>query len=385
MDILMISTFPPRRCGIGDYTADLVRELAENKDVRIRVLTYQDGIGAGTSYQNGFEISRQLKNRTSPRSMDSLLKQSGADLVHLQSSSFLHRPSLSAAIAQTCAVPLVTTVHDTPGSWRLFYTIPALREVYRKSARLITHSQGVSRILLEFHDIEDDRLVRIPYGVDTMRYHPAADGGEIRNIYGLGDKRIVLFFGFLRPGKGLESLLMAWSKIEHRYPEALLVIAGGIPDRPRRFALFLRSEKDYPRRLQELVRRLDIEERILFTDYVPKARVPGLLAMADMVVLPYEGNPSQSDSLYKALSCGTPIIATGVQGFREMLEEGKDTILFPPKDFNALADSMDILLGDSARALEMGKCARRKVEEHHDLSVVAKKMLKIYSDTLEEG
>ena len=165
----------------------------------------------------------------------------------------------------------------------------------------------------------------------------------------------------------------------------MLVIGGGIPDKPRRFALLLRSEKDYPARLRRLARSLAVEKRVLFTDYVPEANVPELLAMASIVVLPYQGNPTQSDALYKALSCGTPIIATRHQGFQEVLEEGKDSLLFPPKDVTALGNALDDLLADSSKALEMGKSARSKVERRYDLSNLADRMIEVYTSAIENG
>ena len=380
MDVLMISTFPPRRCGIGDYTADLVSELASNGGLQIGILTYRDGVSVELESRNTFEISRELETRTTPARILSLLKRSGADLVHLQSSSFLHHRSVNTAVARACPVPLVTTVHDTPGSLRIFYAIPSLRKLYRNSSRLITHSQGVSETLTGFHDIEGSRIVHIPMGVDTGRYHPGANGTEIRSKYDLRQKRIILFFGFLRPGKGLEILLRAWSLVQQSHSDSLLVIAGGIPTEARRYSFLSENEVNYPNRLQGLARQLGIGRRIVFTDYVPEQLVPGLMAAAEFVVLPYGGAPSQSAALLKALSSGKPVIATKTAGFQEYLEGGEDAILVSQGDVEALASSIALLLEDSDLARDMGSQARQKALKNHDWSLVAKKTSSTYQE-----
>ncbi len=382
MDVLMVSTFPPCRCGIGDYTADLVSELAKDGEVGVKVLTYDDNLGAQIEPRDGVEISRDLERRITPKRLSSMLRQSGAGLVHLQSSTFLHRPSLNSAIARACSVPMVTTVHDTPGSWRVFYTIPSLRKIYKKSSRLIVHSQGVSETLTGFHNIESRRIVQIPLGVNTARYHPGASDSECRDRYSLDHARIILFFGFLRPGKGLQSLLKAWSLVHKSHPDSVLVIAGGVPSKARRYAFLFRDEASYSNRLRKLARQLGLESSIVFTDYVPEELVPGLLAAAEMVVLPYMGGPSQSTALLKALSSGKPIVATKTAGFQEFLESGENAILVSRGDVESLARSIGLLMEDSDLARDLGRGARRTAKKDYDWPLVAERIRDTYQEML---
>ncbi len=379
MNVTLISTFPPRRCGIGDYTADLARALALRNGIRVQVLTYPDVVSWDIASYDGIEVCRKLETGIGPRQMSSLLQSLQPDLIHFQSSSFLHHSSLNASVARGCDGPLVTTVHDTPRSWRVLYTIPSLRKVYQRSCRLITHSRGVSTILSEFHGIQDDKIVKIPHGVDTKTFHSGANGNEVRRRHGLEGKRIVLFFGFLRPGKGLETLLAAWNRIEDVNRDAVLVIAGGIQTHTKRYALLLGKESSYPKKLRDLAYRLNIGMRILFTGYVPEELVPGLLAAAEVVVLPYEECYSQSGPLHKALSCGRAVIATRVSGFEELLEDGRNAILVPPSDAESLAQSLNLLLSDSTLSRELGRRARALAEECLSWSQVAQRTLQIYS------
>lgn len=385
MKALMISTFPPRRCGIGDYSADLAAQIAKRDRLELSVLTYNEGRGGPADAENGVEVSRRLDRKVSRSRMARLLLEANPDLVHLQSSSFLHHPSVNNALSQVCEVPLVTTVHDTPNSWRLFYTIPSLRRVYESTAGLITHAPHTTETLAEFHGVQMPRVTEIPHGVDTARYRPGVTQSEARERYSLEEELIVLYFGFLRPGKGLGVLLRAWSKIRHMHPEAVLMIAGGVPSVPKRYGASLQSESNYPRKLRRLARRLRIANQVTFTGYVPEELVPSLLAAAELVVLPYTRGPSQSGPLHKAVSSGKAVIGTRVLGFERLLGDGRNGMLVPPKDVDALAGAISALLDDETQRRRLGANARLMAERGLDWSRVATQTHRVYSQAMELG
>jgi len=372
MRVLWVTTFPPRRCGIGDYASDLASQISRNRDPELRIVTYPDGVGEGVARENGFDVSRSLGGASPNGKLAAEIRSFDPDLLHLQSASFLHRPSVNEAVA-ACEVPLITTVHDTPGSWRAFRVLRGLRRVYERSRRLLVHSPEVGRILSGLHAVDADRIVTLPHGVDLDKYSPHAPTGDALRNFGLSGRRIVLFFGFVRPGKGLETLLRAWQRIEASHPDTVLVLAGGIPSDPRRYHLLLKNEADYPRELMSLAAALGISDRLLSTGYVP-----GLLASSEVVVLPYVNAIHQSGPLHKSLAAGRAIVATNIGGFRELLENGKDSILVPPGEPGPLADAIGGLLDDLARASDIAGRAREKAEKSLSWSVAANRTLEIY-------
>jgi len=383
MKVALVSTYPPRRCGIGDFTAAYASELARASDgVEVGVLTYPDGMGAGAGAMNGVEILRDLDPRSSPRQFAALIERLAPDVVHLQSSTFLHRPSLNSAIAEGCIPPLVTTIHDTPQSWRLFYTIPSLRQVYAKSRLLIAHSLQVSQTLSEFHKIDPGRIVMIPLGVDTSRFHPTVDCEDAIRSYELEGKNIVLYFGFLRKGKGIEVLLRAWSRVKDAHPDTVLVLAGGTPTAARRSGLLLHDETAYPLQLRVLAQNLGLGESVRFTGFVPDGLVPQLLAAAAIVVLPYLGRVSQSGPLLQALSSGRPVIASRLQGFQSLIQDGRNGMLCPPGDDLALSNAMDRLLREPSLAEELGRHAREYAETNLAWPIIADRMTDLYAEAV---
>src|SRR3990170_252306 len=378
MKVLWVTTFPPRRCGIGDYAADLADALTKTEDLHLRVLTYRDGLSTGVTRTNGFEVSRALGGTVSARGLKSEIRTFEPDIVHLQSASFLHPPGVNGSLADSCEVPLVTTVHDTPSSWRVFHVIPGLRKIYKKTSCFLVHSRAVARTMSIFQGIDEGKVVEIAHGVDLDRYSPRSPRGEVLGRYGLEGQRIILFFGFVRPGKGLETLLEAWKKVESSFADAILVVAGGVPTEAMRYHLLLKSEARYPARIRRLTSQLGLSNRVVFTGYVPGLLVPGLLAAAEIVVLPYEGGVSQSGPLHKALASGCAIVATNVPGFQALLDDGNCGVLVPPQNPDALAEAIRTLLEDRVKARALGRQARETAENSLGWSTIAARTFGIY-------
>jgi glycosyltransferase involved in cell wall biosynthesis len=152
------------------------------------------------------------------------------------------------------------------------------------------------------------------------------------------DAPVALFFGLLRPYKGLDLLIEAFAGVARRLPAARLLISGA----PRRPLGPLR------RAVAEagLTPRVDLEPR-----YLDPEEAVDRFAAADVVVLPYLA-ASQSGVLGDALGYARAVVATRVGGLPEMVEDGSSGRLVPPGDAGALAAALGDLLAapDLARA-----------------------------------
>jgi glycosyltransferase involved in cell wall biosynthesis len=356
----MVTTYPPRRCGIGDYARELSEALAQ-EDVTVDVLTYrEEGAPEETSRQNP-AVHRVLLRGEGGRSLWKKIRGLSPQIIHLQSSSFLHGRLFHTFPLFKDGTPLITTVHDAPASLRLFHIFPFLGYFYHRSDGLIVHSRSVKRSLVDFFRVEESRIVELPHGVDIERYRPDLPLEEFRRRKGIEGKFVLLFLGFLRPGKGIETLLEAYRETLPHLGESRLVIAGGVPGIPKRYRLGQKSEAGYPQRLRDLADRMGLSAYVLFPGYVPEEEMPLWLASADLVVFPYLG-ASQSGPLHRALAAGRPIIATDVGGLSEVLEEGTSGCLVPPKDPHHLARMILRLSSDPGLRARLGREARRKAE-----------------------
>lgn len=380
MNICMISTFPPHRCGVGDYTSDLCKALAKC-GIEIDVLTYtEQGAPINEELSNGLRVHRLLKRSDGDTKVWSIIQMLQPKIIHFQSTTFLHARRINVFAKHIKNIPIITTVHDSPTSWRLFHVIPFLRYIYRKSDKIIVHTNQTAATLIKFHSVQPEKIVTLPHGVDTKKYRPEVNPNEFRCRYNLKGCFVILFFGFIRPGKGLEYLIDAFREVSYKIPHARLVIAGDVPQDRKRYLFGLKSEANYIRVVKKAIKNAAIENKVIFTGYVPEEDVPMCLASADVIIFPYLG-ASQSGPMHKALGSGCIIIATEVGGNAELIENGITGILVPPKDSDAIAKQVLKLYENNVTSIELRRNARKMAEEM-SWDNIATKTIKIYKEVI---
>lgn len=140
------------------------------------------------------------------------------------------------------------------------------------------------------------------------------------------DKKIILFFGYIREYKGLEFLIKAMPKILEKCKDAYLLIVGEFYDK---------SEKYY-----NLVNQLKIEDSVKFIpEFVPNEDIGLYYTSSDLVVLPYN-SATQSGVLNIAYGFKKPVVVTNVGGLPELVEEGKTGFIAEPKNPDSIAENV---------------------------------------------
>jgi glycosyltransferase involved in cell wall biosynthesis len=197
----------------------------------------------------------------------------------------------------------------------------------RRGDALIVHSEQDRYKLLAL--LPKARIVKAgiptykPVGPQTS----APDTARLRHELAIpSGAPVLLFFGFVRPYKGLEYLIQAMPRIRQRLPDAHLVVAGE----------FWSSREFYERFAEEF----DARDSIRFVDrYVPNEELHPYFALADVVVLPYI-SATQSAVVPLAFGFNRPVITTRVGGLAEVVREGVNGLIVPPQDEAALADAV---------------------------------------------
>jgi len=231
--------------------------------------------------------------------------------------------------------------------------------------------------LVMSESVEADLRQRVPAAVWRRVPHPVYSQyattlrqGEAKERLGLsGD--VLLFFGFVRRYKGLDTLIEAMPRILRTRPGVTLVVAGE----------FYEPSEPYKRRIAEL----GLGERVRLLDrYLPDEEVRTLFAAADAAVLPYR-SATQSGVVPVAYAAGCPVITTQVGGLPEFVVEGRSGHTVPPEDPRALAQAVENFFAAGGRqayaegvretakryswerlaeaVLELGAEARRRREE----------------------
>jgi len=161
----------------------------------------------------------------------------------------------------------------------------------------------------------------------------------------IDNKRNILFLGRQEKRKGLPYLLEAYARLRRERPDIRLIVVG--PDGGMRAAC------------ERYVRQNRLED-VVFTGLVPYEELPRYYKTADVYCAPNTGHESFGIVLLEAMAAGTPIVASNIGGFADVLEDGVEGVFVPPRNADALAAAMDRLLTDAALREEMGRAGTRR-------------------------
>jgi glycosyltransferase involved in cell wall biosynthesis len=278
-----------------------------------------------------------------------------ADVVHFQwlTVQQLDRRLLPGA-GRGGRPPLVLTAHDVLPREGGARRRAAQRRLYDRFDAVVVHSEHGRRRLTHELGVDERRVHVIPHGAFAHLAELPAGPPPFAT-----DKRVVLFFGLLRPYKGLDVLLEAWRGID----DAELWIAG----MPRMDVAALRA--DAPSNVRFVAR------------FVGDDELPAYFARADLVVLPYR-EIEQSGVLFTALAFGKPLLVSDVGGFAELAERGAAHAV-APGDAGALHDALTGLLANPAALAALGERALAAGRGEYGWDTIAARTLALYQQLLD--
>lgn len=239
-------------------------------------------------------------------------------------------------------------VYDHLKSWKQFF---ADRLLQTWCKRIIAISDGVKASLVR-HGI-NERHITIIYNAIDIKRHADAPSASIRTELGIGDEYLFICVARLVRQKGIDILLPAFAKVD-----GVLLLAGAGEDRAA-----LEAQAD----------ALGIRSRVFFLGV--RHDVPSLMKASDCFVLAsrWEGF---GIVLAEAMACGLPVVASGVDGIKEVVKDGETGILVPPEDPEALASALRRMQKDRGMAAAMGARGKERVQalfsiEKHVADIIA--------------
>ncbi len=246
----------------------------------------------------------------------------------------------------------------SPRAHRLFVGLERLAA--RAGDFIISVNDQHRRMAIELGVVEPDRICTVHNGVD-VRPFGRADGLSARRRLGFADSDLLIgAIGRLAPQKGFLYLMRAMPLVLAAVPAARLVMIGEGP-----LADELKGE----------ARKHGVADRVHFLGF--RNDVPDLLAAFDVFALPslWEG---LSISLIEALAAGKPIVATDIDGNREVIEHEETGLMVPPADVPALATALGTLLTDRSLAARLAGRARRSAETRFSFDRMVEQNLAVY-------
>lgn len=284
------------------------------------------------------------------------LRRERTDVLHAHS---FGQNAWASVIGRLTRVPAVIAhEHNWAFTGRALRPVIDRELIARCSSAMVVVSQEARRRMIEVERIAPERLVFLPNGIRAL---PPGDAGTVRAELGIGQGDPVIgTVCILRSEKALDVLVGAAQILVKDFPRLRVLIVG---------------EGDERARIQALVDQLGLEEHVL----LPGARtdVPNVLAALDVAVLSsdYEGIPL---SLLEFMDAGKPIVATNVGGIPEVIADGVQGRLVPPRNEAALAAAVGELLRDPDAAGQLGARAQERCRSEFSLDRTVERLQELY-------
>lgn len=263
-------------------------------------------------------------------------------------------------LSSVTGIPIVATVHGKNYFWVKWRRRLAYRFVARQSV-MVGVSEDLKQFLTQRAAIHPDKVRIVHNGVDLYRYAESDRPNTIRKELEINDNQPVIgTVGNLYAVKGQTYLLRACVVVARAFPDFMLLVAG---------------RGDQLGALEEEARGLGILRNVRFLGF--REDIPCLLQAMDVFVLPSfsEGLPL---SILEAMALGKPVVASNVGGIPEVVKDGMTGYLVPPKDPEALAEKILLLLHHPQLAADLGRSGRKRVQEAFSLEQMIQEYQSLY-------
>jgi glycosyltransferase involved in cell wall biosynthesis len=342
----LLSTYPPKYCGLATFAAALESELRRYGH-RVDVVRIDDGPDATPM---GPTVVAQLVNgvAASVQAAADVLSQCDVALVQ-------HEYGIYGGVdgdevidlLLALEVPAIVILHTVPLS-PTAHQRSVLETVCWLADRVVVMTDTAKDRLLALYEIGDREVVTIPHGASLPTVDWLIDVDDT-------DPPQLLTWGLLGPGKGIEHTIDALAMLGDMRPRPHYTVAG--VTHPKVFAAF---GDRYRHSLVQRASSLGVAGSVTFDDtYRNLQQLTSFVASASVVVLPYDSRDQvTSGVLVDAIAAGRPVIATAFPHAIELLGSGAG-IVVPQADPKALAEAIRAMLSDTELLASMAAEARR--------------------------
>lgn len=356
--IALIGSYLPRKCGIATFTSDLFRAVTTQfPETECIVLAIND-IAVGYNYPSEVRFEIYRSDVASYQRAADFLNIEAVDLICVQHEFGLFGGPAGRnllALLKDVQAPIVTTLHTVLRNPDKQQEL-VMRELVRLSSRLVVMTALTKQVLIERYGAPPGKVDQIAHGIPDT---PWVDPDLCKEPFSVDGKQVLLTFGLLSPGKGIEYVLKALPSIVQQFPDVVYIVLGATHP-----SLVREHGESYRLSLERLAEDLGVEKHVIFYNrFVELHELTEFIAAADIYITPYLNEAQAvSGTLAYAFGCGKPVISTPYWHAQELLE-GDQGILVPFADSDSLAKAVEALLGNPVRRQEMAQRAYQKGRE----------------------
>lgn len=328
-----VSTYPPTHCGIATFSYSLRKAITSIDAHTVSVVRLLDSLIDELPGVPAPEIVSVIYE-SDPGS----LKASIAELNTKDIAVIQHEFGIfggqdgddALTILQNLRVPSIVVIH-TVLSRPTEHQREVMTEICRKASAVVTMSEAARERLLVKYYVDQSKIIAIPHGAPLF---------PLKNTGKISDPPIVLTWGLIGPGKGIEWGIEALAQLRDMEPMPHYVVAGRTHPK-----VLAREGQLYRNKLQERIDRLGLGDCVeLRADYLTDSDLAELVSSASIVLLPYDSTDQvTSGVLIEAVAALRPVVATNFPHAVEILSQGVG-LLVPHRDPVAIARALRRIL-----------------------------------------
>ena len=341
-EIVFITSYPPRECGIATYSQDLISALNNkfSNSLSINVCALEDG---AMNYVYPAEVKYTLDTSHIGAYHDLTEKLNDDEHIQLvliqhefgfykrQENAFLQ---MLYGLTKPVVVVFHTVLPDPDAQLKL-----EVKNIVAACKSIVVMTKTSAEILMSDYGIPSQKITIIAHGTHLV---PHLSEKFLKEKYGLTGKKVLTTFGLLSAGKSVETTLDALPAIIEKCPEVMFLVMG------KTHPEVVKNDGEvYRKSLEQKVKELGIKDHVKFINkYMALPELLDYLQLTDIYLFTTnDPNQAVSGTFAYAMSCGCPIISTPIPHAKEVLT--KDTgIIFDFRNSKQLAEAAIKLLGD---------------------------------------
>lgn len=340
-----LSTYPPTQCGLATFSRSLMRGLSvPGTGDTAGIVRVMDGPVTSVAP----EVAGHLHVRSASSHLAAAAALNTFDVAVVQHEYGIYGGADGdqvLAVLDEVRIPVVTVAHTVLES-PTRHQDQVLRQVIAASDAVVTMTDAARERLIRRYDTEPGKVSVIRHGASPRL---AVD------IPAPAARPVILTWGLLGPGKGIEWAIDGLQKLRDLQPAPLYVVAGQTHPRVR-----LHEGEAYRNALMHRAEAKGVGSLLRFVgSYLDEAALTRLISRADVVLLPYDSREQvTSGVLVEAVAAGKPVVATAFPHAVELLASGAGLVV-PQQDGPAIGDALRQVLTEPGLAGRMGAEAER--------------------------